>query len=349
EVTGEVMLGLGLRCARCHDHKYDPIPQRDYYRLQSFFAAMVPHDNILRTRKSFQRAKSDWNRATHQLRAELDKIETLHQVTKRRAQSWRFPPYIQTLYNKPQDQWSSLEKQYAYLTNPQIDKNADDKKSDDQTIQRLKELKQKLKEFDSLHPKPPHSVPGVTDVGAAAPTTFVAGRGSAPVEPGFLSILDPTTAKISAVSGKAESTGRRAALARWITRADNPLTSRVISNRIWQQYFLRGIVATPNDFGRQGSAPSHPELLDWLANRLVQDGWSLKRLHRLIVSSAVYQQTSLRAMIEADTENMLLWRMRMKRLQSEQIRDAMLAVSGELDWRMGGASVAGEIPRRSVY
>jgi hypothetical protein len=142
------------------------------------------------------------------------------------------------------------------------------------------------------------------------------------------------------------TTGRRLALARWLTRADHPLTARVIVNRLWQHHFGRGIVATPSDFGVRGEAPTHPELLDWLATELVAQGWRLKPLHRLMVTSAAYRQASVMAPAEVarrqaadDPENTLLSRMNRRRVEAESLRDAMLAVTGELNPRAGGPGV----------
>jgi hypothetical protein len=145
---------------------------------------------------------------------------------------------------------------------------------------------------------------------------------------------------------RAETTGRRATLARWLTNPDNPLTARVLVNRLWQHHFGRGIVGTPSDFGRMGDKPTHPELLDWLAGEFIASGWSMKAMHRLIVTSATYRQ-SAQCRAEAaktDPENRLLWRMNRRRLEGETLRDAMLAVSGRLNLKPGGPSIFPELP-----
>jgi hypothetical protein len=142
------------------------------------------------------------------------------------------------------------------------------------------------------------------------------------------------------------STGRRTALADWLLRPQNPLTARVIVNRLWQHHFGRGLVATPSDFGAMGDEPTHPELLDWLATELIRSGWSLKAMHRLIVTSEAYRQSSRVAKdgLLLDPENTLLWRQNRRRLDGEAIRDALLAVSGRLNQAMGGPSVFPELP-----
>jgi hypothetical protein len=191
---------------------------------------------------------------------------------------------------------------------------------------------------------------GMSDVGPAAPPTFMLKRGELKnpgreIAPGFLSVIDDREAP-AAGDPKRGTTGRRAALAEWLTRPDHPLTGRVIVNRLWQHHFGRGIVGTPNDFGVQGDPPTHPELLDYLARELVDRGWSLKAMHRLMVTSAAYRR-STRASAEtlkADPDNKLLSRAERRRLEGEVLRDSMLAVSGRLNLKAGGPSVRPELP-----
>jgi hypothetical protein len=192
------------------------------------------------------------------------------------------------------------------------------------------------------------------------------------VDPGFISVLDPNPAPLRAAPNP-KTTGRRLALANWIGSAGNPLTSRVIVNRIWQGHFGRGLVATPNDFGLAGARPSHPELLDWLATELVREGWSLKAMHRLIVTSATYRQAASippvsrlstepiaiaprskpliqngrghgRDPLQVDADNQLLWRQNLRRLSAEQLRDGLLAVAGLLLDQNGGKPIWPELP-----
>jgi hypothetical protein len=192
------------------------------------------------------------------------------------------------------------------------------------------------------------------DIGAAAPPTYIH-RGGSPyaqgeeVQPGFLSILDPADAKIVAPEGL-NSTGRRSALAAWLTNAKNPLVARVMVNRIWQYHFGTGIVATAGDFGRMGQRPTHPELLDYLAAAFVENGWSMKKLHKLIVLSNTYRQTSDAQAkgLDADPDNKLLWRYPRRRMEAEAIRDSMLAVGGLLNTKMGGPGVFPPVPAGTV-
>ena len=187
-----------------------------------------------------------------------------------------------------------------------------------------------------------------SDVGREVPPTHLLKRGNwtrkgEVVNPGFLSAFDDREAKVS--PGTA-TTGRRTALAKWIADAKNPLTARVIVNRIWLQHFGRGIVDSPGDFGMQGERPTHPELLDWLASEFVANGWSLKKLHRTIVTTTAYQQetTFNKEAAKADPENELLWRMNRRRLDGESLRDAILSVSGSLNAKAAGPSVYPDLP-----
>src|SRR5262249_42422136 len=145
---------------------------------------------------------------------------------------------------------------------------------------------------------------------------------------------------------QAKTTGRRLALAKWLVSDENPLTARVMVNRIWQHHFGKGIVETPNDFGRMGAVPSHPELLDWLATEFIRQGWSIKAMHRLILMSSTYQQASDFANAvnqQKDPQNQLLWRMPMQRVEGEIIRDSILAVSGGLNLKAGGPGIFPEV------
>ncbi len=191
----------------------------------------------------------------------------------------------------------------------------------------------------------------VTEAGPRAPDTFVLARGNAhtpgdKVEPGFLSVLGTPSPSIPTPPPGARTTGRRTALADWLTAPDNPLTARVMANRVWQYHFGRGIVRSPSNFGTQGDKPTHPELLDWLAAEFVRAGWRLKPLHRLIMTSNAYRMSS-RGNTEAlakDPTNDLFWRFDMRRLTAEEIRDSVHAVSGNLNLKMYGPGFYTEIP-----
>jgi hypothetical protein len=269
DTTGAAFLGLTFGCARCHDHKYDPISQRDYYAMQAIFAATD---------------------RTYPDKVRLNRIKALNGLLSD-------APVPKELMSDPRCTVEAESKAGHLLIHR--DQPVD--------VHRLKrgELSKPAEVMD----------PGL-------PRVFFATNGAARIE-------------------GVGTNGRRAALARWLTSRDNPLTARVFVNRVWAWHFGRGLVSTPNDFGIQGDPPSHPELLDWLAADVMEHGWSLKRLNRLIVSSSTYQMSSVAAGrgLTSDPEDTLLWHFPRQRLEGEAIRDAMLACSGKLNTEMGGPPV----------
>jgi hypothetical protein len=360
-VTSEAFLGLGMGCAQCHDHKFDPILQKDYFALQSFLnSTWWPENQTLASPQ--QRAAHDaqlakWEEATKAIRAELDAMTAPVLEGKRKGAVIQFPEDVQAIYWKKPGDRTAHEEQLAQLVQRQVDfdfRRTDWKKTfakDEKKLARYTELTESLKRFDSLKPAPLPTAFITTDTGAKPADTLLKRRGKEEVvEPAFLTLLGEEK---PAIKPTAATTGRRSALADWIADEKNPFTARVMVNRVWQRHFAEGLVATPNDFGMLGEAPSHPELLDWLTSRFLEDDWKLKKLHRLIVTSATYRQTARREPTSdeeiADPGNRLLWRYPPMRLDAEQIRDATLAASGELQHREGGPSVEGTAPNRSVY
>ncbi|MCH9022974.1 MAG: DUF1553 domain-containing protein [Planctomycetes bacterium] len=360
DVTGEVFLGLGMSCARCHDHKFDPIMQKDYYRLQAFFTPLLFRDDqpLVSTneRLSYQRQLGKWEEATQEIREKIAELEKPHLEKAKADITVKFPPDIQQIMKMDPAQRTAKEQQIAHLAHRQIiyeQKNAHNKIKGEGKV-KWGELKKELGQFDHLKPKALPKALTVSDVGAFAPATTIEGDDkNRDIKPGFLSVLHPEAARIGPLPFASNSTGRRTALAEWITRPENPLTTRVIVNRIWQYHFGQGLVPMASDFGNLSDPPSHPELLDWLANEFVRSGWSFKAMHRMIMNSATYQQSSehreLEKLQRVDPDNRLLAKMSRRRLQAEQIRDAILSVTGELDLKMAGASVDASTPRRSIY
>jgi hypothetical protein len=247
------------------------------------------------------------------------------------------------MYARPLEQWSPLDHQFAYLARPQVEKKpTHELEFGGEMRERWTRLNQDLNEHAAERPAELAPVMSVSDVGTEAPATHVNNDPQRDqVQPGFLSVLDPDDAVIEKPDDQADSTGRRAALARWLTRPDHPLTPRVLVNRIWQQHLGRGIVVTANDFGRQGARPSHPELLDWLTECFIEDGWSLKRLHRRIVLSATYRQASRPHDAGPPADELFCGRLP-RRLDAEPMRDGMLKISGELLPYQGEPSVDGD-------
>ncbi|MBI2824591.1 MAG: DUF1553 domain-containing protein [Planctomycetia bacterium] len=351
DVTGQVFLGLTIGCARCHDHKFDPILQKDYFRLQAFFAALsFDEDAPLASREEETRYKerlTAWEAATNEVRKQMAELEAPYRAKIRAEKRVVFPDYVQVVLDTPVDRRAPLEVQMAALAERQLIVPTEElvKRMPAEDRAQWEELQTKLTGCGVSRPTPLPRVMIAKDISAVAPPTVVPGK-NVTVEPGFLTILDAGPARIDPVSKP--STGRRLALARWIGRPDNPLAARVAVNRIWQQHFGRGIVATSGDFGAQGEQPSHPELLDWLAAQFIDGGFRQKPLHRLIMTSAAYRRACAApgaATPEQDPDNTYWARFARRRLSAEQLRDAMLATSGELNPRMGGESARSELPR----
>ncbi|MCI0359569.1 MAG: PSD1 and planctomycete cytochrome C domain-containing protein [Planctomycetaceae bacterium] len=362
DVTADVFLGLGLSCARCHDHKFDPILQKDYYRLQAFFAPILWRENVPAASPEevaeYQRQLAIWEARTADIRRQIAEIEDPIRASASQVTLVKFTDDLQELMAKPPAERTPYEAQLVYLCLFQAtdgEGKADvAAKLKGEKKERWEGLKKQLAEHDAARPRPIPLIPTVTDVGPIAPEVSIPGRKSAePIDPGPPSVLDPGPLEIPA-SPSSLTTGRRTALARWIAAEDNPLPSRVLANRLWQYHFGRGLCESPSDFGRLGQPPSHPELLDYLASDLLTNNWSLKRLHRRIVTSAAYRQVShgpaVAASAAKDPLNRLFARMSVRRLSAEQIRDAAIAATGELDPRVGGEGGDwGKSARRAIY
>jgi hypothetical protein len=363
ENTGLVFLGLTIGCAQCHNHKFDDILQTDYFRLQAFFAPLLPRDDAPEAtpqqRAEFASQQAKWEEATASVRAEIEALLAPEREKALKGSLEKFSAEVVAAVRTPPEQRTSLQRQLAYQSAKYTDSKDHDpaSKLKGEKKKRYDELLAKLATFDKLKPQPLPTIMTVHDTSREAPPTFRLAAGSfkhpaEQVEPGFPLFLGASEPSISPPSAAAATTGRRTALANWLTRRDHPLTARIIVNRLWANHFGRGIVATPNDYGAQGDPPTHPELLDWLAVELMDSGWSLKAIHRLIVTSATYQETALvdaknaaqaKALLGDPTDN-LLWHFRRQRLTGEALRDAVLQVSGDLNLRMYGPSARPELP-----
>ena len=358
DTTADVFMGLGLQCAKCHNHKYDPLLQKDYYRLQAFFAPLMPTTIDVATKEEKQKYETqlkEWELKTLEIRDQIATIEAPYRENLKNQAINRFPEEIQLIARKPEAERTPFEQQLAYLVSRQVEAEYDGlegaMKAEDK--ERVLTLKRSLEAFSDARPKPLAKAMAVRDVGVIAPPTTIPKRTSELIEPGFPSVLGTEPANIPTGHLPSGTTGRRAELARWLTRPDNPLTPRVIVNRLWQMHFGRGLAANASDFGRLGDQPTHPELLDHLASELVRGGWKLKSLHRMIVNSATYRQSTEHPQSlefqQIDPQNRLYWRGDTRRLQAEQIRDAMLAVSGSLVATRGGPGVNPDVARRTIY
>ncbi len=355
DTTSSVVLGLTVACARCHDHKYDPISHRDYYKVQALFASTESKDDYVVAPPEDQAAYASVQ-AEHEARVDLVRRE-IERIEKPYAAEF----LKDALAKLPPDVRAAFEADPAVRTEEQdrlIRKNAkvmavEPKKMSAAMPEAVRGAWQgRRKEMDALAtlaPTPLATASGMTDSGPNAPPLRLLRKGNPAnpgdvIEPGFPSVLPP--GELPPAGSAGATTGRRKALAEWVASPGNPLTARVIVNRLWQGHFGRGIVATASDFGTQGASPTHPELLDWLATELVARDWSLKAIHRLMVTSSAYRQSSLPApkTIETDADNLLFSRMARRRLEGEAVRDAMLSASGEINLAVGGPSVFPDLP-----
>ena len=353
DTTAAAFLGITLGCARCHDHKTDPVTQGDYYRLQSFFAGYWPTDAPLVPRDqvtALERKREEWEAKSAELRKQLATLEEPVREKATAKERGRFPAEYSALLDIAPAERSPLQKQLAMLVERQVySRNkitAAQMKAEDRP--KWEDMTKRLAELEKDRPADPPAALAMTDVGPACPTTHLLKRGNwktpgEEVVPGFIASIDPREPTVTAT---VNTSGRRTVLANWIASKDNPLTARVMVNRIWQQHFGRGIVASSSDFGVTGDRPTHPELLDYLANEFTANGWSMKKLHRLIVTSTAYQQAARgdAAGANADPDNTLLWQFPRRRLDGEALRDAMLAASGQLNFKAGGPSVYPDLP-----
>jgi len=353
ETTGSAFLGLTMACCRCHDHKHDPISQADHYRLRAFFEPVRYADdvplNLADEQEEIRRHNEAIDAKIGEIQQQQDQIRDEVKQRLRAPRIEKLTPEERKLLESPQEGLSDDAKKQiaevkAKVEPPDQEVQAayteEEKQRDAPLAEEIKKLQGERREFEA----------GLlmTDSAEDVPATHVLYQGDhknprEAVAPGFLSALDPNPAKIEAAANK-QTKGRRLALANWIVSPENPLTARVLVNRLWQQHFGRGLVATPNDFGLAGSRPTHPELLDYLASEVAQGGWSIKKLQRLIVTSATYRQSSVRTGDENEGENKLYARQSLRRLSAEQLRDTLLSVSGLLTPKTGGSPVWPQLP-----
>src|SRR5205809_800298 len=302
DTVSATFLGMTYGCARCHDHKFDPILHKDYYRLQAFFANTRIEDNASLEPAARRREQAEqrtvWEEKTKDIRAEMDKLvePTMSKLYKEIFD--KFPPEIQDCITTAAEQRTPIQWQMYYKARTQLEHSPEEaaKKLKGADAKRWAELKADLDKFSDIKPPDPPVAQAMIDNGKNAPVTHVLAVGvydayKEEVQPGFLSILDPGDAKYAPPQG-VDSSGRRSTLANWLADPQNPLTTRVMANRIWHYHFGRGVVGSPSDLGMMGERPSNPQLLDYLASSFVENGWSIKKLHRLIMLSSTYQESS---------------------------------------------------------
>jgi hypothetical protein len=360
DVAGDVFLGLSMACARCHDHKFDPILQTDYFSLRAFFEPIIWRDDVLDATQTQQEAHrlamTEWNTVTNSIREKLDAFLEPHHAAKWKSTVAKFPKEIRDSFHQDPSKRTSWDEQMTYLVSRQFYEEAGGPLSKLSKAQKEEHaaLLKELAAHDKIKPAPLGKLMTVSDhQGKLSATVIPDDPDAATIAPSTLTVLRTTKAGPLELPAIENSSGRRTALANWIGRKDNPLTNRVIVNRLWQQHFSKGLVTTANDFGASGERPSHPELLDWLTTEFIARGGRFKSLHKLILMSATWQQSALHPdatqQQQRDPGENLLWRAPIRRLTAEQIRDTLLSVTGELSSQVGGPSVDAKTPRRGLY
>ncbi|HTD65086.1 MAG TPA: PSD1 and planctomycete cytochrome C domain-containing protein [Candidatus Limnocylindria bacterium] len=339
--TGTAWLGLTVGCAECHTHKYDPITQREFYQLYAFFDAAAELDVPAPQpgeREKFERSRQQWELERTQLEAARSHYadagaQTNFMQWQRTVDRKSVPQALAEILNLPAEQRTTAQKRDLWKHYREVDPG-------------MKDFGARLNAHQRQAPVYHEEQALVLAAKTNAPKTFVHVRGDFltrgdEVEPGVVRVLNSFRPQNSRAM-KAD----RLDLALWIASPENPLTARVAVNRMWQHLFGRGLVNTPEDFGTRGEAPSHPELLDWLADEFRRGGWSQKQIIRLIVTSATYRQSSCvrPEMVERDSQNVLLARQNRFRVESEIVRDLFLSASGLLNDRIGGPGIYPPIP-----
>ena len=427
-------MGLSVQCARCHDHKFDPITRMDYYRTVGMFFGYVNYDHLLVPKKESEewaQETKDVLRQMTPLKKQIAQIEAPYKRKQFEETVKKLPEDVQAAIKTPMDQRTPGQKllaaQFESGLDVDPDANADDDlakivlaatddnfyhytpaseansqqgyrrrtlKLNEADEQKRKELQDQITALQKKMPKVPPAVEGVRDgdyrlapdgpgdialpgkgraeygitccylpepgqkyqvpdVHFGANGLNLEDDGKGPViQPGFLQVLvkgAPPSLVDPPKRSDYVSSGRRRALAEWIASAENPLTARVLVNRLWYWHFGTGIVATPGNFGKMGIPPSHPELLDWLATEFIRQGWSIKQIHRLIMNSEAYKMSSSfynESDLDKDPTDVYLWRFPVRRLEGEAIRDIILNASGKLNLEAGGPSFFPSIPER---
>ena len=360
KIVSTSLLGLSVGCAQCHDHRYDPIPQTDYYRLRAVIEPAydpknwrTPDQRLVSLYTEAERKKADEVEAEAKKLADEKETKQKHYIeealTKHLMEKFEPPlrEQLRAAYDTPADKRTAEQKKLL-ADNPSVNINAGvlyqyNQKAADE----LKAMDAKIADIRTNKP-PEDFISVLTEPADKLPVTYRFHRGDPKqakeaIGPGGLTVLAPPGQSVEwpEKDPNLATSGRRLAFARWLTSGTNPLVARVLVNRVWFHHFGRGLVGTPSDFGTMGERPSHPELLDWLASDFVEHGWQLKRLHKLILTSTAYRQSSHRdpRRERRDPENHFYWRKPIQRLDAEVIRDAILSASGVFNDKMFGPPV----------
>ena len=391
--TGQAFMALTMQCARCHDHKFDPISQMDYYRMTAVFFPFVDYDFPLADEdevSAYEATKAEVETRIKPLQKRIAELRKPYERIAREKRAEGLAENIRIAVRTPETERTPGQKLLVAqvlsipLKRGHIETlfSPEDREEHSRLQEELylvmMELPKKLPEASGIRDgdyrfSPPgrgdEALPGkgnpesyelegwyLPEPGKRyqpppahfLPTGNYQEKGPE-VKPGFLRVITQGNPPVERPPSSGHiSTGRRRALAEWLVSEEHPLTARVMVNRIWQHHFARGIVLTASNFGRMGRPPTHPELLDWLATEFVRRGWSIKQMHRLIMTSQVYQMSSafdLESNRQSDPENLYLWRFPQYRLEGEIIRDIILAASGNLNTKMGGKPFFPPLPK----
>jgi hypothetical protein len=372
--AASAFLGLTLACARCHDHKYDAIPTRDYYRVQCAFTTTAREEVALASRADaarFREQEAKWNERVKAAEAALNNWLSEQKKPHRQAlraariDALKISDADKKLLKEQPDSDAAKKLAKQHEKALRISDDEYRKVFNDESRAKWDALKKELEAARAARPQSPPTALAIVDKKPEPEPTFLLDRGNflstkkEPLQVGFLTVLTNgrtpedywTAARREIPPGR--STGQRRALADWMTDTEHgagALLARVIVNRIWQHHFGEGLVRTVSDFGVRGEPPSHPELLEYLAHELVAGGWRLKPIHRAILTSSVYTQAATfdAERAKVDPDNGLLWRRRPQRLEAEVLRDAVLAVSGSLNLQPYGPAFKPPIPPEAM-
>ena len=388
---GRGILGLTVQCARCHDHKFDPIPQTDYYRMQASLFGSVEVDHPLTSpaeARAYEAKTAEIDARVNEIRQKIRTLETPYRNALLPAKYKRFPQNVQDAIAVPEASRTPGQQLLAsqVIRTVSVSSGEIDRIMKPEDLAEKRRLDAQIAAINKQRPKPIPVAMGMTDgdyrftpdgpgdepapgkgVKREAiegsylysgpgryqvPPSYLLIRGDVnsrgpEMKPGFVSAITYGNPPVELPPVSGHTSGRRRALAEWLVSTENPLTARVIVNRIWHHHFGRGIVGTLDNFGKMGELPTNPELLDWLASEFMDRGWSVKQMHRLLMTSQAYQMTSQfddTANMAKDPEDRLCWRFRMQRLDAEILRDSILGVSGTLNTEMFGKPVFPKLP-----
>ncbi len=349
--TSQTMFGMTVGCARCHNHKFDPIPQKDYYRMQAVFFPSSSKDLPIvadEAMKKHEAALKAWRARLEPVEAELKTLQASYRARIRGEKIVELPDFYQLALKTPPEKRSEGQRLNAL----QVEKTLGVSRGEIEWIMTPQDAAKQCHLIEKItliqNEKPEVDTAFATiekDGGKPLESHFLhhgsLGNKGSVMKPGVLSVATEKDFDFPTPDPTATSSMRRKTFAEWVTSPRNPLTARVMVNRIWQHHFGEGIVRTPSNFGKTGERPTHPELLDWLASEFVAKGWSMKAMHRIMLTSDAYRMASddVADNRKIDPDNRMNWRQARRRMEAEILRDNILSTAGSLDLRIGGPGV----------